>query len=65
MKLLRIITIIGARPQFIKAAAVSRVLRNACAGRAQEILVHTGKLRTRTCPASSLKSWKSLSLRTT
>jgi len=36
-----IVTIIGARPQFIKAAAVSRVLRRAAHTR--EILVHTGQ----------------------
>lgn len=34
-----VVTIVGARPQFIKAAAVSRHLRKA----AREILVHTGQ----------------------
>jgi UDP-GlcNAc3NAcA epimerase len=36
---LKIVTIVGARPQFIKAAAVSRKLQ----GRHEEILVHTGQ----------------------
>lgn len=36
---MKIVTIVGARPQFIKAAAVSRVLRGGC----QEVLVHTGQ----------------------
>jgi len=36
---LKIVTVVGARPQFIKAAAVSRVLRRTCA----EVLVHTGQ----------------------
>jgi len=38
---MKIVSVIGARPQFIKAAAVSRVLR-ATAG-LEEILVHTGQ----------------------
>ncbi|MDF1519305.1 MAG: UDP-N-acetylglucosamine 2-epimerase (non-hydrolyzing) [Brevefilum sp.] len=38
-KKLKIVTIIGARPQFIKAAAVSRLLRD----EADEIIMHTGQ----------------------
>ncbi len=36
---MKVVTIVGARPQFIKASAVSRELRK----RHQEILVHTGQ----------------------
>ncbi len=36
---MKIVTVVGARPQFIKAAALSRVLRN----EHQEILIHTGQ----------------------
>lgn len=41
--MLRIVTIVGARPQFIKAAAVSRVIRNQYPNEIEEILVHTGQ----------------------
>lgn len=37
----KILTIIGARPQFIKAAAVSRIIRNENSIR--EVIVHTGQ----------------------
>jgi len=42
---MKIVTVVGARPQFIKAAAVSRVIRefNKKKDRIQEILVHTGQ----------------------
>lgn len=39
----KIVTIVGARPQFIKAAAISRVIRDEYAGTIEEILVHTGQ----------------------
>ncbi|MBL7898496.1 MAG: UDP-N-acetylglucosamine 2-epimerase (non-hydrolyzing), partial [Crocinitomicaceae bacterium] len=40
---MKIITIIGARPQIIKAAAISRAIRNSFAQQIQEIIVHTGQ----------------------
>jgi UDP-GlcNAc3NAcA epimerase len=39
----KIITVVGARPQFIKAAALNRVWRNDYAGKVQELIVHTGQ----------------------
>ncbi len=38
-----IVTIVGARPQFIKASAVSRVIKESFPGRVLETLVHTGQ----------------------
>jgi UDP-GlcNAc3NAcA epimerase len=40
---MKIVTIIGARPQIIKAAALSRAIKNHYAGRIKEIIVHTGQ----------------------
>ena len=40
---MKIVTIIGARPQIIKAAALSRAIRMHYAGQIQEIIVHTGQ----------------------
>jgi UDP-GlcNAc3NAcA epimerase len=40
---MKIITIIGARPQIIKAAAISRAIREKYADKIQEIIVHTGQ----------------------
>jgi len=39
----KILTVIGARPQIIKAAALSRVIRAQYSGQLEEILVHTGQ----------------------
>lgn len=41
MSRITLLTVVGARPQFIKAAAVSRAIR--ASGDFQEILVHTGQ----------------------
>ena len=43
MSLKKIITIIGARPQIIKAAALSRAIREAYADQLTELIVHTGQ----------------------
>ena len=40
MKMKKIVTVLGARPQFIKASVVSRALR---AVRLNEVVVHTGQ----------------------
>lgn len=39
----KIITIIGARPQIIKAAAISRAIKNNYSDQIEEIIVHTGQ----------------------
>ena len=41
--MIKILTIIGARPQFIKAAALSRAIRNKFSDKIQEVIVHTGQ----------------------
>ena len=40
---IKVVTIVGARPQFIKAVAVSRAIRNDYIDRISEVLVHTGQ----------------------
>ncbi|MBW6460245.1 MAG: UDP-N-acetylglucosamine 2-epimerase (non-hydrolyzing) [Bacteroidales bacterium] len=40
---MKIVTIAGARPQFIKAAAISRAIRKHFSGRIEEIIVHSGQ----------------------
>lgn len=41
--MLRIATVIGARPQIIKAAALSRAIRTRFSGQIEEIIIHTGQ----------------------
>ena len=40
---MKLVTIIGARPQIIKAAALSRAIKNHYSNRIQEVIVHTGQ----------------------
>lgn len=39
----KIVTVIGARPQIIKAAALSRAIKNHYADRLTEVIIHTGQ----------------------
>ena len=41
--MIKLLTIIGARPQIIKSAALSRAIRSQFAGVIQEVIVHTGQ----------------------
>lgn len=41
--MIKLLTVVGARPQIIKAAAVNRAIRNHFAGKIKEIIVHTGQ----------------------
>lgn len=40
---MKVVTVLGARPQFIKAAAVSRAIRQNFSDQITEVLVHTGQ----------------------
>lgn len=40
---MKMLTVVGARPQFIKAAAISRVIRDQYSNSIEEIIVHTGQ----------------------
>lgn len=41
--MLKLLTVIGARPQIIKAAAISRAVRGPFAGKVEEKILHTGQ----------------------
>ena len=41
--MIKLHTVVGARPQFIKASALDRVLRSDYAGRIEETLIHSGQ----------------------
>ncbi len=41
--MLKLLTIIGARPQIIKAAALSRAIKNNYSSKIKEVIVHTGQ----------------------
>jgi len=43
MKPLKLLTVVGARPQIIKAAALSRAIRSHFDGKISEIILHTGQ----------------------
>jgi len=43
MKKLKILNIVGARPQIIKASAISRAIAGEFAGEIDEVVVHTGQ----------------------
>ena len=41
--MIKILTVVGARPQIIKAAALSRAIRNDFSDRVEEKILHTGQ----------------------
>ena len=55
---MKIVTVVGARPQFIKASAVSRVIRDDYAEKIEEVLVHTGLRAKRDAFLDLPKMWR-------
>lgn len=53
----RIFNVVGARPQIIKAAALSRALREHYAGLLEEVMVHSGQHYDRNMSDVFLKKW--------
>lgn len=49
---MKLLTVVGARPQFIKASVVSRALESVC----REVIVHTGQHYDRNMSAVFLKN---------
>ena len=41
--MIKVLTIVGARPQLIKAAAISRAIRNKFQDDIEEVMLHTGQ----------------------
>ena len=41
--MIKILTVVGARPQFIKASAISRCVRTKYSSQVEEVIVHTGQ----------------------
>ena len=41
--MIKIVTVVGARPQIIKAAALSRAIRNSFSNEIDEVIIHTGQ----------------------
>ena len=41
--MIKLLTIVGARPQFIKAAALSRAIRKSFSDTVREVILHTGQ----------------------
>ena len=41
--MLKIVTVIGARPQLIKAAAISREIKKSYQQQIEEVIIHTGQ----------------------
>ena len=58
----KIVTIIGARPQIIKAAAISRAIREGFSAALQEVIVHTGQHYDENMSQVFLKNWAYLRL---
>lgn len=57
---MKIVTIVGARPQFVKAAVISRAIKRNTDTKIVEKIIHTGQHYDRNMSDIFLKKWKSL-----
>jgi len=62
MSHIKLVNIVGARPQIIKASAISRAIRNHYAKDITEIIVHTGQHYDKEMSEVFSMSWKFINL---
>ena len=49
---MKLVTVVGARPQFIKAATISRLIKKEFSNEIDEHIIHTDSITIQICPRS-------------